>query len=98
MARALCQALIDMHEEGVVHRDVKPDNVLLTSVAAGSPGGRSSHTSTSQLNLSRFSSQNTRKPGGGTSPPKLITSICEVDECKPLPRFDPHTRRLLSSS
>jgi serine/threonine protein kinase len=38
VARALCEATLAMHAEGVIHRDVKPDNVLLTSAAAGSPG------------------------------------------------------------
>ena len=35
VARALCEATSAVHAEGVIHRDVKPDNVLLTSTAAG---------------------------------------------------------------
>ncbi|MEU4580118.1 serine/threonine-protein kinase [Nonomuraea sp. ATR24] len=29
LARKLCQALVDIHEAGVIHRDLKPSNVML---------------------------------------------------------------------
>ena len=39
LARGLVAANLEMHGAGVVHRDVKPDNAVLTSPAAGSLGG-----------------------------------------------------------
>jgi serine/threonine-protein kinase len=36
LARQLCQGLAHAHGKGVIHRDLKPDNILLTAV--GTPG------------------------------------------------------------
>ena len=39
VARGLIEAVVSINDADVVHRDVKPDNVLLTSPEKGSPGG-----------------------------------------------------------
>jgi serine/threonine-protein kinase len=36
IARQLCQGLAHAHAKGVIHRDLKPDNILLTAI--GTPG------------------------------------------------------------
>ena len=38
-ALGLIEAVVSINDADVVHRDVKPDNVLLTSPEKGSPGG-----------------------------------------------------------
>ena len=40
IARGLIEAVVSINDADVVHRDVKPDNVLLTSPEKGSPGAR----------------------------------------------------------
>ncbi|MBI2568230.1 MAG: AAA family ATPase [Candidatus Schekmanbacteria bacterium] len=39
MVRSLCEPLAYMHGEGLVHRDLKPDNILLVSGDGGGDGG-----------------------------------------------------------
>ncbi len=39
IARGLIDAVVSVNDANVVHRDVKPDNALLTSAEKGSPGG-----------------------------------------------------------
>ena len=39
VARGLIEAVVSINDANCVHRDVKPDNVLLTSAEKGSPGG-----------------------------------------------------------
>ena len=69
--RQILKALEYLHERGVVHRDLKPDNILMTSLAEGSRVVLTDFGAATNLNRQ------------GTQPQRMVTQIGTLEYAAP---------------
>jgi serine/threonine-protein kinase len=68
IATEVADALAYAHRRGVVHRDIKPGNILLTSSANSGPGGGSTHALLADFGVARALASDGGASGNASGP------------------------------